>query len=100
MTARLTACRELAENKTDLKKVGELTFTLQTSTTPILPWFPNQAGKIRKELTTELFTTFVRYVENRRHGEPTNDAIDILIADGDATHKIVGVSFPRRLCKM
>ena len=101
MTARLTTCHELTENKADLKKIGELIFTLQTSTPPIfapLPWFPSSAEKIRKEVTTELFTTLLRYVESRRHTEPTNEAI--LIADRETTHKTVGVSFPRGLYKM
>lgn len=32
------------------------------------------------------------YVEIRRRAEPTSDAIDLMIADGEATENIVGVS--------
>jgi hypothetical protein len=43
--------------------------------------------------TTELFTMLRTYVDNRRKAEPTSDAIDVLIADGETTQVIVEVSF-------
>jgi len=91
----MTTCRDLAKNEADLKKIGELFMTLQTSATPtslLLPWFPSPARKTGKEATTELYTMLYTYVENRRNTELTSDAIDVLIAEGETTQKIVGVS--------
>ena len=95
MTAHMIACHDLTKNEADLKKIGKLFMTYQTSTTPtslLLPWFPSPARKAGKEATTELFTILCTYVETRRHAEPTSDAIDVLIADGETTQTIVGVS--------
>jgi len=95
MTARMATCHDLTKNEADLKKINELFMTLQTSATPtslLLPWFPSPARKIGKDATTELFTMLYTYVETRRHAEPTSDAIDVLIADGETTQNIVGVS--------
>jgi len=91
----MTTCRDLAKNEADLKKIGELFMTLQTSATPtslLLPWFPSPARKTGKEATTELYTMLYTYVENRRNTELTSDAIDVLIAEGETTQKIIGVS--------
>jgi len=96
MTARVTTCHDLTENEADLKRIKALFLTLQTSATPtslLLPWFPSSARKTGKDATTELFTILYAYVETRRHAEPTTDAIDILIAAGESTQNIVGVSF-------
>jgi len=95
MTARVATCHDLTKNDADLKKIGELFMTLQTSATPIsllLPWFPSSAKKAKKDATTELFVMLYTYVETRRHSEPTSDAIDVLIAEGETTQNIVGVS--------
>jgi len=95
MTARMTTCHDLTKNEVDLKKIRELFMTLMTSATPaslLLPWFPSPARKKGKQATTDLYTILYTYVETRRHAEPTSDAIDILIADGDTTQSIVGVS--------
>jgi hypothetical protein len=94
MITRMTTCRDLAKNEADLKKLGELFMTLQTSATAaslLLPWFPSPARKIGKQATTDMYTMLYTYVETRRHAEPTSDAIDVLIADGDTTQDIVGV---------
>jgi len=91
----MATCHDLATNDADLKKIGKLFMTLQTSATPtslLLPWFPSPARKTGKEATTELYTMLYTYVETRRDAEPTSDAIDILIADGETTQNIVGVS--------
>ena len=95
MTARMTTCRDLTENGADLKKIGELFMTLQTSATPVsllFPWFPSPARKTVKQATADMYTMLYTYVETRRVTELTNDAIDILIADGGTTQSIVGVS--------
>jgi hypothetical protein len=95
MIIRMSACRDLAKNGADLKKIKELFLTLQTSATPaslLLPWFPSPARKRVKQATTDLFTMLCDYIETRRHAEPTSDAIDVLIADGETTHNIAMVS--------
>jgi hypothetical protein len=95
MTAHIITCRDLARNKSDRKRIAELFVTLQTSATPaslVLPWFPSSARKTGKQATTEIYTMFYTYVENRRQAEPTNDAIDLLIANGGSTQDIVGAS--------
>lgn len=95
MATHMATCRDLIKNKTDLKKIGELLLTVQASTPPtslILPWFPSPAKKIKKQATIELYTMLYTYVETRRHAEPTSDAIDFLIADGETTQNIVGAS--------
>lgn len=97
MTARLTTCNDLAKNEGDLKMIGELFLALQTSATPLsllISWFPSLARKLGKVATTELFTVLHAYVEARRRGEPTDDPIDFLIAEGEATQAIVEVILP------
>jgi hypothetical protein len=95
MTVWTFTCRDLAKNGFDRKKIQELFLTLQTSATPaslLLPWFPSPARKRVKQATTEFFTMLWTYVETRRHAEPTSDAMDVLIADGETTQNIVKVS--------
>jgi len=95
MTARVATCHDLTKNEADLWKIKDLFMTLHTSATPtslLFPWFPSPARKTGKEATTELFMLLYTYVEIRRHAEPTSDAIDILIADGETTQTIVEVS--------
>jgi cytochrome P450 len=95
MTASILTCDELAKNETDLKKIAELLVTLQSSATPtslLLPWFPSTARKEKRQANTILYTMLYAYVEARRRAEPTTDAIDVLIAEGDANHSIISVS--------
>ena len=95
MTARMTACHDLVKNEADLKRIEEVFMTVKTAATPaslLLPWFPSQARRTVKQASTELYTLLYTYVETRMHAEPTNDAIDVLIADGETTQNIVGVS--------
>ena len=102
MTAHIVTCHDLTKNKADLKKLGELFLTLQTSATPtslLLLWLPSPARKAGKEATTKLFMILYTYVKTRRHVEPTRDAIDVLIADGETTQGIVGVSSTLRVTR-
>ena len=98
-TARIFTCHDLIKNEADFKKVGELLVAIQTSVTPtslVLPWFPSLTRWTREQATTELCTILYTYIESRRHAEPTNDAIDLLIAGGEATQDIIGASRVRR----
>jgi len=95
MTARMATCRDLVKNEAALKKIGELFMTLQNSTTAVsllFPWFPGPARTTGKQAAVELYTMLYTYVETRRGAEPTSDAIDLLIAEGETTQNIVGVS--------
>ena len=95
MTARMTTCHDLTNNEADLKKIEELFMTLDANSTLaslLLPWFPSPARRAKKQATTEMYTMLHTYVENRRSAEPTSDAIDVLIAGGETTQSIVGVS--------
>ena len=95
MTAHIFTCRDLAKNKSDLKKIGELFMTIQTHATPtslLLPWFPSSARKVGKQANTELYIMLYTYVESRRRAEPASDAIDLLIAEGEKTQTIVQAS--------
>ena len=97
-TARVITCHDLIKNEADLKKVGELLLTIQTSVTPtslVLPWFPSPTRRTRQRATTELCSILHTYIEARRHAEPASDAIDLLIAGGDATQDIIGASHVR-----
>lgn len=94
-TARLTTCRDLIKNEADLNKAKELLLTMQANITPIsslLPWLPSPASKTRDQATSELCAILYTYTEGRRNAEPTSDTIDLLIADGETSQNIVGVS--------
>ena len=102
MSTRLAVCEDLAKNEAHLKRVVELFSVVHAGSTPtalLLPWFPGPARKAIKDSTTELFMLLYTYVENRRHAEPTGEAIDILIADGETTQIIVQVLLPSYIVK-
>jgi hypothetical protein len=101
MTARIATCRDLTKNRADLKRLQELFVALQTTSTPaslLLPWLPSSTKKANKEATTDLFTMLYRYIEVRRRAEPTDDAIDILIANGETNQRISEVNFALNSC--
>lgn len=102
MTARLTTCRDLANNEADLKRIEKLLMDLQNSATPvslIVSWFASPAKMSGLLATTELFTLLRTYVDNRRNAEPTTDAIDVLITDGESTQVIIEVSFNLKVAR-
>ena len=95
MTARLVTCEDLAKNEADLKKISGLLDAFITSPTPfasMLPWFPGPARVKMIMSNLRMFSIFRSYVEARRRAVPTNDAIDVLIAEGEKTKDIVIVS--------
>jgi hypothetical protein len=96
MTARMAACSYFTNNRTILKRIEKLFMDLQSSATPIslvLTWVLSPAKMSGMLTTTELFTMLCTYVDHRRKAEPTSDAIDVLIADGETTQVTVEVSF-------
>lgn len=100
IATRLSTCHELATNEADIQKIRELFTALQKNATPtalLIPWFPSPARKAGKKATTDLFTVLYTYVERSRRVEPTSDAIDVLIAEGETTQNIVGVSFAPKI---
>jgi len=92
MTARMGTCHDLVENEADLKKIRESLSIMLGTATPtalILPWLPCPA---RVKVTAAGFRMALllrKYIEARRHAEPTTDAIDILVAVGETTVDIV-----------
>lgn len=70
---------------------------LERSATPVallLPWFPSQARKDKKNATQELYDLIMHYIKLRRNAEvPSSDAFDLLIAGGESDNDIVAVSF-------
>lgn len=95
MTARMASCQDLTNNEADMKRIEKLFMDLQSSATPIslmVSWFLSPAKMSGMLATTELFTMIRGYVDKRRLAEPTSDAIDVLIADGETTQVIVEVS--------
>jgi hypothetical protein len=97
MTARMSTCRALTEDRVALAKTSELFSKLldgETSTTLVLPWLPRRFKKDNTQATAELYVTLLGYVSERRKQEPTSDAIDFLIAEGLQDNAIVGVSKP------
>ena len=96
MTARLGTCHDLTKNDADLKKIGQFVSTFLNEASPaalIFPWFPSPSRVKITATNIKLFLMLRNYVEARRQAEPTNDAIDVLIADGETTQYIVQVSF-------
>ena len=96
MTARMATCHDMTKNDADFKKLTELVWTITDSATPIaliLPWFPSPSRVKILWADMKLALTLRNYVEARRHAEPIGDATDILIAEGETTRDIIGVSF-------
>jgi hypothetical protein len=94
MTVRMATCRELCENKEEVKRLGALYDLMEQSATPtalLLPWFPSRARKTKKQATTDLYLKFNDYVEMRRKSVPSSDAFDVMIAEGCDNAAIIGV---------
>ena len=92
----MATCEDLRKNEAGLKKIAESLWTLRAGPSPtalILPWFPTPAmAKIM--MAYYKMTSIIRdHIEARRPAEPTNDAVDVLIAEGETTQEIVQVRF-------
>lgn len=102
MTARLSACQELAEDKDAMGKLIKVFSALEEGTSPpsiLFPWLPNSSRKLRAKATGSLYRILNSYVEGRRNDpEQTSDAIDVLIADGCSSPTIVSVGDPSVKC--
>lgn len=94
-TVRFGSCRELAEEKQALMRLSWLYGALERSSTPaalLFPWFPSPARKAKEKITEELFVLLSHYVDVRRKSSiVSNDAIDVLLARGWDSEKIVAV---------
>ncbi len=95
MTARLSACRELAEDKDAMRKLIKTFSVLEKGTSPasiLFPWLPSNSKILRTQATGALYQILNSYVELRRNDpETTLDAIDVFIADGYNNPTIVAV---------
>ena len=63
-----------------------------TPTALIIPWFPSLGRMKILWAEMKIYLILRNYVEARRQAEPTIDATDILIAEGETTRDIVQVS--------
>ena len=101
MIARIATCHDLAKNEVDLGKITGSFWSLRACATPtalILPWFPSLARVGQLMAHYKIFRVLSKHIEARRRVEPTSDAIDVLIAEGETTRNIVQASFRSKLC--
>ena len=80
MIARMIACRDLATNEADLKKIREQVITFQTSATPtslLLPWFPSPAMKTKTEAAA--LSCFPYSTPTSRPGGAQNSRVMLLM---------------------
>lgn len=87
---------QLADDQAALEKLNVLYTTVEQSTSPsvvLLPWFPSRTRNTRKEKTKELYNFIASFVDSRREsGKTEDDAVQMLLDQGDPTYKIVTVS--------
>ncbi|KJA23082.1 hypothetical protein HYPSUDRAFT_601084 [Hypholoma sublateritium FD-334 SS-4] len=95
MTARLAACRELAEDKQAIRKLIDIYLDLEHGVTAgsiLFPWFPSPSRKAKANATAALYGFLNSYVELRRKDPVTStDTIDVFIAEGCNNPTIVAV---------
>ena len=96
MTVRMASCRELSEDKTAISQLAKLYWEVEENVTPVtilLPWFPGSAKKAKQKATRALYNIFLSYINLRRKvAIPSNDSIDLFIAQGISDHRIVEVN--------
>jgi hypothetical protein len=101
MTVRMASCRELAEDREAVARLAKLYWDLEKNTTPasvLLPWIPTPARRAKEAATMGLFMTLSQYIAIRRNAVvPSQDAVDLLIAEGKDDVQVVQVLFPRSL---
>jgi len=101
MTVRMATCRELADDKQAVEKLGQLYWDIEKSATPfysVLPWFPGTAKKNKERATMGLYHLLGSYVKIRRDAStPSTDPIDLLMAEGISDDNILGVGFLHHL---
>jgi hypothetical protein len=97
MTVRMASCQELAFDPAMVERLSDLFWKLEKGSTPVgllFPWFPSAAKKHKYQATKGLFAMMSHFVDKRRKAEvPSQDAIDVLIADGLDNPSIVQASF-------
>lgn len=98
MTTRISACRELAEDKNAIRKLIKVYDDLEHGVTATSVLYPrlysllNRNSKSKEKATMELYGVLSAYIEMRRKDqERTADAIDAFIADGCDNSTIVSV---------
>lgn len=100
MTARLAACRELAEDKQAIGKLIDIYLDIEhgaSASSILFSWLPSPSRKARNKATAALYGFLCSYIELRRKDPvATIDTIDALIAEGRDNPTIVAV---RNICK-
>lgn len=92
----MASCDELAQDPKTLERMANIFWDIEKSSTPtrlLLPWLPSPSQILSKISTARLYFLFLKAVRDRRAaGADANDAIDILIRNGDTDNDIVKVS--------
>ncbi len=89
MTARLAACRELAEDKQAIGKLINIYLDIEhgvSASSILFSWLPSPSRNTRNKATAALYGILCSYIELRRKDPvATIDTIDALIAEGVIT---------------
>lgn len=95
LTARTVSFTEIADSPELVKRVAELYWNAEKGSTPtsvLLPWFPSPARNLRRAASTEMYNLCKKlYDERMAEGKVYDDAIQILIQEGDEFHQIIDV---------
>lgn len=96
LTMRTVGCNDLAEDMPLMSKMLHWYVTVEKTTSPVAvmyPWIPTYAMIKRTVAGMRLFTTIKKIGDERlRTGSRSEDAMQILIDQGDEMGNIVGVS--------
>ena len=99
LTTRTLAFREIADSPELVAKVAELYWLAEkgsTATSVLLPWFPSPARRLRLAASTEMYTLCKKiYDERVAEGKEVDDAVQILMQEGDDFGKIIQVGLFR-----
>ncbi|KDQ52157.1 hypothetical protein JAAARDRAFT_40504 [Jaapia argillacea MUCL 33604] len=101
MTVRMATCQALSSDIPTVKRLYTLYWILEKSATPITllwPWLPTPTKRGKDKATKDMFDLLDGYVEMRRRADVLGeDALDLLIAEGDSNKAIIqfvmGVTF-------
>jgi len=95
VTLRLATCEELCRDHEATRRIANLYWDLEKSSTPIallFPWFPSPSRRTNKRASRELYTLILGFIHGRRAaGATTKGPIDALIKKGDKDVDIISL---------
>ena len=96
LSARVSICREIADDPVEVAKLTRLFWDFDkssTASTVLLPWLPQKARRTRTEAIVALYQMVLAHVVDRQTtGRREEDSMQVLIDAGDSTHDIVEVA--------